>query len=34
MGKEYIERDAARRTIEHYDPAYSSILDNIPAARC
>ena len=32
MTKEYIEREAVSRTIEHYDPAYCFVLDYVPAA--
>lgn len=30
---EYIEREAARRAIEHADPAFCYCIDNIPAAE-
>lgn len=30
--KEYIEREAARRAIEHADPAFCYCIDYVPAA--
>lgn len=30
--KEYIEREAARRAIEHADPAFCYCIDHVPAA--
>ena len=31
--EEYISRQAARRAIEHYDPAFCSVIDGVPAAN-
>lgn len=31
--KEYIEREAARRAIEHADPAFCYVLDYVPSEK-